>query len=50
MTVEAFYIIRIFQPLLDHKVIDAKLVSGRWAVKYGKYGFYYDLSSELKGL
>ena len=48
MTVEAFYIIRVFQPLLKRKMVDARLSEGRWTIRYGLDSIYLDLSNEVK--
>jgi len=49
VTVEAFHIIRIFQPLLSRKIFSAALASGRWKIQYRNSGVWLDLSTQLKG-
>ena len=47
MTVESFYIIRVFQPIVLGKIADARLERGRWTIRYKGNRDYQDLSGEL---
>ena len=48
LSVESFYIIRVFQPLLNRKIIAACVCGGRWKIQYCGDWNYFDLSEQLK--
>ena len=48
MSVESFYIIRVFQPMVSDKIADARLEFGRWTIRYEDNGYFQDLSGELQ--